>query len=67
MWAVIITCSAASGIFRVSDRGLTTNLILLATAWLVPAVGGAASAVFRFSKFLGQFPREDRAEEQVRR
>jgi hypothetical protein len=66
MWAAVIICSAASRIFRVSDRSLTTDLILLATAWLVPAVGGAANAMFRFSRFLRQFPRENRADEQVR-
>ena len=66
-WAVIVLGEASTRRFRVSGRGLTADLILLAFAWLVLAVAGAASAVFRFSKFLRQFPREDRAEEQVRR
>jgi len=67
MSAAIVICATATKRFQVSDQGPTANLILLAFAWLVLAGGGAASAVFRFSKFLRQFPREDRAEEQVRR
>jgi hypothetical protein len=67
MWAVIVLLSATRIRFRASDQPLTTTLILLAIAWLAFAVGGAASAVFRFSRFLRQFPREDRAEEQVRK
>ena len=67
MCAAIVICADASRGFRLTDRGLTTDLILLAISWLVMAVGGAASAVFRFSKFLRQFPREDRAEEQAHR
>ena len=66
MSAAIVICAAASRRFRVSGQGLTTDLIFLGIAWLVLAVGNAASAVFRFSKFLRQFPREDRAEQQVR-
>ena len=67
MWAAVIICSVAGIRFRLSDKGLTTNLMLLALAWLVLAFGNAMSAVFRFSRFLRQFPREDRAEEQARR
>ena len=68
MCAAIVICADASRGFRLTDRGLTTDLILLAISWLVMAVGGAASAVFRFSKFLRQFPREeDHADEQVRK
>ncbi len=66
MSAAIVICATATRRFRVSDKGLTTDCILLAIAWMVLALGSAASAVFRFSKFLRQFPREDRAEEQVR-
>jgi hypothetical protein len=64
--AVIVLLAATRIRFGGSDQPLTTTLILLAFAWLVFAVGNAASAVFRFSKFLRQFPREDRAEEPVR-
>jgi hypothetical protein len=66
MCAAIVLLSATRIRFRDSAQPLTTTLILLAIAWLVLSVGGALSAVFRFSKFLRQFPREDRAEEQVR-
>jgi hypothetical protein len=65
MWAVMVLLMATRIRFRASDQPLTTTLILLVIAWLVFSVGGAASAVFRFSRFLRQFPREDRAEEQV--
>jgi len=57
MSAAIVICSAATRRFQVSDKGLTTDLILLAIAWLVLALGSVASAVFRFSKFLRQFLR----------
>ncbi len=67
IWAVIVLLAATCIRFRGSDQPLTTTLILLAFAWLVFAVGNAASAVFRFSKFLRQFPREDCGEEQVRK
>jgi hypothetical protein len=67
MSAAIVIFAAASRRFRVSDQGLTTNLILLTIAWLVIAIGSAASALFRFSKFLRQFPREDLAKEQIRK
>jgi hypothetical protein len=67
MSAVIVIFAAASRRFRVSDQGLTTNLILLTIAWLVISIGSAASALFRFSKFLRQFPREDLAKEQIRK
>jgi hypothetical protein len=67
IWAVIVLLMATRIRFRASDQPFTTTLILLVIAWLVFSVGGAASAVFRFSRFLRQFPREDRAEEQVRK
>ena len=65
--AVIVLLTATRIRFRASDQPLTTTLILLVIGWLVTAVGVAANAMFRFSRFLRQFPREDRAEEQVRK
>ena len=58
-WAVIVLGEAPIGRFRALDLRLSSNLILLAIGWLALVFGNVVSAVFRFSKFLRQFPRDD--------